>query len=299
MTLPFFAVAAARLRGASCALILYDLYPDALVISGLLREGSLATRLWRRANSVLFRWLRAVVIIGRDMEVALSRYRIASDRLVYIPNWVTLNIAVRPYRVDNPFRRKLAARFVVGLFGNLGYTHDPKTVFEAAARLQDASHIHFLVSGSGVGWQELKRMQDEAKLSNMTLVERIPDAELEDYLAAADVWLIPYRRNMRGISVAGRFYNLLAVGRAIIALTEADSEQAQVILSENIGWVLPPEDAARLAEAIANAARDPQEVMEMGRRAAVNVAPRYSRNASIERYRALIGLLAGESAGRR
>jgi len=51
-----------------------------------------------------------------------------------------------------------SARYVVGLCGNLGFTHDPVIVFEAARLLRGNSDIHFLLSGWGVGFDQLREM---------------------------------------------------------------------------------------------------------------------------------------------
>jgi hypothetical protein len=76
--------------------------------------------------------------------------------------------------------------------------------------LRHDSNIRFLPSGWGIG---LKEMQAEARLPNVTLVDRVEDEALEAFLSAADVWIIPYRKNVAGVSVPSRFYNLLAIGR--------------------------------------------------------------------------------------
>jgi hypothetical protein len=77
-----------------------------------------------------------------------------------------------------------------------------------------------------MGFDQLKAMRAEAKLPNITLVDRVEDGQLEAFLSAADVWIIPYRRNVAGVSVPRRFYNLLAIGRPVILVSEADAEAA-------------------------------------------------------------------------
>jgi hypothetical protein len=42
---------------------------------------------------------------------------------------------------------------MVGLSGNLGFTHDPLIVFDAARLLRDDPDIHFLLSGWGIGFE--------------------------------------------------------------------------------------------------------------------------------------------------
>jgi colanic acid biosynthesis glycosyl transferase WcaI len=71
--------------------------------------------------------------------------------------------------------------------------------------LRDKKDIHFLLSGWGIGFEKLREMQAVAKLPNVTLVDRIEDEQLETFLSATDVWIIPYRKNVAGVSVPSRF----------------------------------------------------------------------------------------------
>jgi glycosyltransferase involved in cell wall biosynthesis len=259
--LPYAFAAAAKLKGARSVLIMHDLYPDVLVMAGLLKPDSLLAKAMRGLNALMFRALDAVVIIGRDTEKLLLRYSgMTSDKIHFIPNWATLERGVRAVTPDNPYRRRLSARFVVGLSGNLGFTHDPVIVFEAARLLRDHTDIHFLLSGWGVGFDQLRAMQAEAKLANVTLVDRVEDAQLEAFLSAADVWIIPYRRNVAGVSVPSRFYNLLAIGRPVILVSEPDAEAALTVTEHDVGWVVEPGRADELAKTVSRAAttEDPQ-----------------------------------------
>ena len=203
----------------------------------------------------MFGALDAVVIIGRDTEKLLLRYGgMTRDKIRFIPNWATLAPGVREVAADNPYRRPISAGFVVGLSGNLGFTHDPVIVFEAARLLRGDSDIHFLLSGWGVGFDQLRQMQAEAKLPNVTLVDRVEDGELETLLSAADAWIIPYRRSVAGVSVPSRFYNLLAIGRPVILVSEPDAEAALTVVEHDVGWVVAPGRADELAEAVRVAA---------------------------------------------
>ncbi len=284
--LPYAFAAAAKLKGARSVLIMHDLYPDVLVMAGLLQPQSVVAKAMRALNVPMFRALDAVVIIGRDTEKLLLRYRgMTRDKIRFIPNWATLTRGVRAVDPDNPYRRSLSARFVVGLSGNLGFTHDPVIVFEAARLLRDNDDIHFLLSGWGVGFDQLKTMQAEANLPNVTLVDRVEDGQLETFLSAADVWIIPYRKNVAGVSVPSRFYNLLAIGRPVILVSEADAEAALTVIEHDVGWVVEPGRADELAKTVGYAAdaRDPQRA---GR--AADIAGRFDFDAAMAGYCSLI-----------
>jgi glycosyltransferase involved in cell wall biosynthesis len=287
-TLPYGVMLAARLRGAATVLLIYDLYPEALQAAGLARPSSLTARLIRRANAILFRRLDAIITIGRDVAPLLLAYPgVAREKIHFIPNWTLLPAAWRAVAADNRFRSGRQAQLIVGLSGNLGFTHHPLTLFEAARLLRDNGDIHFLLSGWGIGWNELNELQAKERLGNVTLLPPVPQRDLVDFLSAADVWVIPYRRNIAGVSIPSRLYNLLAIGRAIIVAAEPSTEAALVIAEEEIGWVVPPEEPAALAEAIARAAKDRTDVADKGRRAAT-AAAKYSPEVALARYRDVI-----------
>lgn len=288
--LPYAVAAAAKLKRARSALIIHDLYPDALVMAGVLQPTSIVTKAIRGANALMFRALNAVVIIGRDTEQLLLRYRgITRDKIRFIPNWATLVPGVRPIKSENPYRRLYADRFVVGLSGNLGFTHDPVVVLDAARSLRDDPTIHFLLSGWGIGFQRLKQMQAEANLANVTLIERVAEEDLEEFLSAANIWLIPYRRDVAGVSVPSRFYNLLAIGRPVILVSEPDAEAALTVSEHGLGWVVTPGNSDELARIIrvASSSEDPLKAER-----AAAIAERFNFAVAMSSYSQLVqGLL--------
>jgi colanic acid biosynthesis glycosyl transferase WcaI len=295
-TLPYAVVAAAKLKRARSALIMHDLFPDVLVMAGLLKPESIVAHAIRAANALMFRALDAVVTIGRDTEQLLLRYRgVTREKIWFIPNWATLAPAVGPIQPDNRYRRLHAARFVVGLSGNLGFTHDPVVVFEAARLLRDDPDIHFLLSGWGIGFDRLKQLQSEANLPNVTLVERVEDENLEAFLLAANVWLIPYRKNVAGVSVPSRFYNLLAVGRPVIIISEPGAEAALTVKEHRLGWVVAPGRSDELAKAIRSAFSAEDALMA---ERAVAIAKGFGIGRAMSGYTELVhGLLRNAKRG--
>jgi glycosyltransferase involved in cell wall biosynthesis len=288
--LPYAVAAAARLKRVPSILIMHDFYPDVLVLTGLLKPTSLSSRIIHALNGWMFRALSAVVIIGRETEALLKRYAgITPDKIHFIPNWATLDAAVRPVAETNRFRQSCNAPFVVGLSGNLGFTHDPEIVFEAARLLQHDRRVHFLLSGWGIGFARLRQLQDQARLANVTLVDRVAGVDLGELLAAADVWVIPYRANVAGVSVPSRLYNLLAVGRPVMIVSEANADAAQLIAAHDIGWVTPPGDAPALAAAITGAAT--ADGAEQRRQRAAEMAGQFGQAAAMTRYRTLVEAL--------
>ncbi|MDH6261671.1 glycosyltransferase family 4 protein [Bradyrhizobium sp. BR13661] len=284
-TLPYTVLLAARLRGAKTMLLIYDLYPEALEAAGMVRSNSLAVRLIRFANTLLFRRLDAIVVIGRDVPPLIEKYRgVNAEQLRYIPNWALIPVGYRTIDPASRFRAPDSSRFIVGLSGNLGFTHDPVTVFEAARLLRDRKDIHFILSGWGVGWATLSRLYAKDRLENVTVLKPVPEDELVEFLSAADLWVIPYRRHVTGVSIPSRLYNILAIGRPVVITSEENSEGALVLGEAAIGWVVPPETPAELARVIHEAAGDRQATKDKGVRAA-GIAEKYREDTALARYR--------------
>jgi glycosyltransferase involved in cell wall biosynthesis len=53
---------------------------------------------------------------------------------------------------------------------------------------------------------------------------------------------------------SGRFYNLLAIGRPVILVSEPDAEAALTVIEHDVGWVVEPGNAGALAQAVRQAA---------------------------------------------
>jgi glycosyltransferase involved in cell wall biosynthesis len=287
-TAPYAVTLAARLRKAASSLIIYDLYPDTLTMTGFLRPSSTLNKILRWSNKIMFRWLDSIVVIGRDMTSKLLEYpQMSAQKISFIPNWATLPVRYRNILADNQFRMQCGGKFIVAMSGNAGFTHDPQSVFEAARLINADTDIHFLLSGEGVGWTKLKELQAQEPLSNVTMIERVPEENLEEFLSAADIWIIPYRKNNTGVSVPSRLYNLLAVGRPVIICSEPDAEAALLVREHDLGWIVQPENPQAIAQTVLHAASASGHTLEKGHRAAA-IAPRYTRQTALKCYRELL-----------
>jgi hypothetical protein len=145
--------------------------------------------------------------------------------------------------------------------------------------------IHVLLSGWGVGWNELVERQRSEGLANVTLIEPVAQSELVDFLASADLWIIPYRRNRGRV---GPEPILQPTRRCpVIVAAEPDSEVALLAQEEDVGCVVAPEAPIHLAEAIRLAAQDRAGMLQKGRRAA-QLAEKYGEEVALARYRDVV-----------
>ena len=179
--LPYAVAAAARLKRARSALIMHDLYPDVLVMAGLLKPASLLAKAIRGANALMFRALNAVIIIGRDTEPLLLRYKGVTSR--QDPVYSELGDAGAGGAADSDPTTPIAACTRRASWSVFPAILALRTILTSCSRPRDCCgtmpDIHFLLSGWGIGFERLKQLQSDANLPNVTLVERVPEQDLE------------------------------------------------------------------------------------------------------------------------
>jgi colanic acid biosynthesis glycosyl transferase WcaI len=124
------------------------------------------------------------------------------------------------------------------------------------------------------------------------VLDRVPEENLEEFLSAANVWLIPYRKNVAGVSVPSRFYNLLAIGRPVIIISEPDAEAALTVEEHGLGWVVRPGEPDELAQTIRLASCS-KDILQPDR--AVAIARHFSFARAMASYSELIQKLLQES----
>ena len=105
------------------------------------------------------------------------------------------------------------------------------------------------------------------------------------------MWVIPYRKDLAGVSVPSRFYNLLAMGRPVVLVSEPEAEAAQIVREHDIGWVVTPGKADELAKAISIAASSRDEARA---ERAADIAQRFNLPDAMKSYAQLVlGLMRG------
>lgn len=291
-TVPFAVALACTLRRARCTVLVHDVYPDAMVAAGMIRPDSLPAAILTRAHRWLYRAVHGVIVLGRDME-ELVRRRAASVQCAttIIENWADTGVLHPVPLAQNTLLKRvgLSERLVLQYSGNMGRTHDLESLVKAAVLLRDHPDVRFLLIGSGAKKEWLRSEIHRLSLTTCTLLDPLPREELLTSLNACDIALIAFLPGMSGVSVPSRMYNIMAVGKPILAMADPESELARVIREEGIGWVVDPGDSGGLVRIITEAARARETLAAMGERARAAAAGTYSYEAIIRRYTAHFG----------
>ena len=232
---PPFAPLLPVLVNNSFSLLIFDIYPDALVHNRIIKQNSLTARLWENANSKVYRRAEVVYVLSQAMKKVLTKYT-RPNNIEVVPLWTDSTFLQPVDLSENHFIRKhdLQGRFVILYSGNIGYTHRIDVLIDVACKVRDPNII-FLIIGSGDQKNTITRKIEENQLQNCMLLPWQPVEELPFSLAAANLAVVSIGGETSKLSVPSKTFNLMSVGAPLLCLAPEDSELSRLVRLHNNG----------------------------------------------------------------
>jgi glycosyltransferase involved in cell wall biosynthesis len=279
-----------RLKGTPYVYLVHDLYPDVANVLGVLPRKSQVSRMLHNRQQAWLNDAARVIVLGRDMrDYLVENYQTPRERIDVIPNWSDPD-EVKP-SAPSEFRRANALQGVVALYsGNFGMHQDFDVILDAAKILREKNpEVVIALAGEGQKKDRIAARIAAEKIGNVRLFPLAPRSGYSDMLAAADIGLVSLAKGAEGMGVPSKFYSILASGRPSVAVVPANSEVALVLSETESGLQVNPGDAAALASAIDELARNEPLRSAMGERARHALVENYTIDRLGERfYQALV-----------
>ena len=237
-----------------------------------------------------------VVAIGDMMSRRLEDKGVEPRRMRVIPNWVdTTTLTPRPR--DNEWARAngLTGRFVVMHSGNVGHAQNLDNLIRATTFVRDLEDLTAVIVGFGARHAAEAALAERLE-ANVVFLPYQPRDVLPESLSAADVHFVGLGAGLAGYVVPSRLYGILSVGRPVVVAADSESEPAQVVREAGCGLVIPPGRPDLLAATLRELHAGEHDLAEMGRRGRAYVTEAADRSIAFERYRTLLGEVAGGGA---
>jgi colanic acid biosynthesis glycosyl transferase WcaI len=283
-----------KATGSKFVLLVHDLYPEVLVITGLIKKQSCLAAILERIYRRVYVDCDTIIVLGRDAAALIGKKTAQRNHLIrIIPNWADLDDIHPLPRNNNSLLQRLGLteKFVVQYAGNMGRTHDIETLLEAAEILKSHQEIHFLLVGWGAKRKWLEETVHRNGLQNVTFLDPVDRSDLCVMLNACDLAVVPLMRGMTGVSVPSRVYNILASGKPILAIAEPDSEVSLLVSEGSLGWVVNPHDAGATSKAIREAYDHRDDAHRIASRARNYAEKHYSYSKILAAYRDAIAMV--------
>ena len=290
--------AIAKSRGVPFLLQIKDLVPDLAVSLGMLRNRA-AIGFARSLERFLYRRADGLLVICEGFREHIRRTGVSSERIAVIPDWVDTSF-IRPDAPGAAFRRahQLDRDFLVLHIGNMGTKQKLDVALEAAAYLRAAHGTTICLAGDGADRPRLESLARSRHLDNVRFLPLASRANLPAMLAAADLLLLSQSAAVRDSVIPSKLITYLAAGRPVVAAAHRHSQAAQTIERARGGVIVPPEDAASLAEAILRLRDDSAERARLARRGRAFAEEHFASERVLARIERLLAA-AAESHARR
>ena len=278
---------AARVAGARAWLHVQDLEVDAAFELGIVR-GRIARRLALAFESALVCSADQVSTISSTMAERLCSKGLPPGSVAVFPNWIG-DLPPDPPGVD--YRRDLGipdAGRVALYAGNMAGKQGLETIVEAARRLQGRQDLWFVLVGDGPARASLQA--GVAGLQRVRFLPLQPAENLGALLRMADVHMLPQRAAAADLVMPSKLGGMFASARASVVGAHQRTELGAVVAGR--GLIVPPEDPAAFADAIARLCDDPALAAKLGAAAREYAARELGREAVLGRLEAALLRLA-------
>ncbi|MBL7873736.1 MAG: glycosyltransferase family 4 protein [Cyclobacteriaceae bacterium] len=226
--LPFFC-------SNSYSLLLFDVYPDALLEYSVFKKNSFWINVWSKSNKKAYPQASDIFVLSNGMKKLVSQY-VEESRVKVTPLW-THNEYIKPVdKTDNPFivKHHLQDKFLVVYSGNLGRTHNLETLIKVASMMKN-DNIVFLIIGEGEKKDALQELINDLHILNCMLLPWQEISMLPYSMAAADIGVISLGKEASLLSVPSKTYNLLSAGVPLLCIADERSELAELVGQKECG----------------------------------------------------------------
>lgn len=275
-------------------LLLHDAYPQMAVWVGTIKQGGFIDRFWHAMNKFTYkRAEQTIVLCQAAKKLVCETYDIDESRVHVIPNWADGEELKPKPKSQSEFAKAqgLIEPFTVMYSGNLGLYYEFETLLNAAEMLK-GENFRLVLIGAGGRKNWIAEQIDKRKLTNTKLLPYQPFDKLPDSLNACDASLVTIARGIEGISFPSKLYTTLAIGKAVVSLSESHSELRGLITNHGVGRWFEVGDSQGLANGLREMMRDPAGTAEMGRRARELFEQHYTREAAGAQYAEVLRMAA-------
>lgn len=251
LTVPLVCSIISKLRDLPLILEVCDVWPDAAIHTGVLRNKLLV---WIARRIEMFCYKRAdhIICLTRGIQENIVDKGIDISKTSLVTNGVDVDLFKA---VDSQSTLNLKSdlglgnKFIAMYLGAHGRYNALHTIVEAAKHLEFEDNITLLLVGDGEEKNRLKAMASQEQLKNLQFLDPVARKDSVGLLSVADCFLLP---NLSGdffeVNLPNKLFDYLASERPVIV--SGFVESGLVVKQAGAGFVLDPEEPMQLADVI-------------------------------------------------
>jgi len=216
--------------------LVYDVFPEGLVLGGFISRTSLINKLWSRFNNRFYHKAQHVFTITEGMAKVIQTY-CPNVTVKVIPVWHEIFKGVPDEKNANKFITLLGLqhKFIVMYSGNMGKVHDIDVLVHVADALKKDKDIVFIFIGEGWKKTIIMELIQEMNLDNCMVLPYQTVEMLPHSLSAADISVVSVPDSAVNVCLPSKIYNLISLGVPVLGIAEKNAEIVKLIEKYDFG----------------------------------------------------------------
>lgn len=235
-------------RGIPVVCDVQDIWPDALLATGMLKNKSVL-KLLKIVSGWVYAHVDQIVVLSPGFKNLLLKRGVPSSKVEVIYNWADeISMSSSTDKIPQNFPSE--NRFKVMFAGNIGKAQGLSFILDVARVLeQKKSKVTFILIGDGIELDFLKLEVIKQNLTNVFFLPFVSLSEVGAYLNAADVLLVHLRKTpLFQITIPSKTQAYMFMAKPIIMAVDGDA--AELVRESGGGVVVEPENMMELINAI-------------------------------------------------
>jgi len=250
------------------SLMIWDIYPDALVMSDLVRRNNPIVKIWSRLNRKVYKRALSIITLTEGMASGLERY-IDRSKITIVPAWASGQDSFIQEQNENPFIAKyqLNDKFIILYSGNLGKEHEVESLVFLAENIKQHEDIQVMIIGRGWKYDFIQNEIQAKNLANCMILPKQPSELFLASLAATHIGVVSLSNSLSNVSIPSKTFNILASGKPILCIGEQESDLAKLLQSTTTGAAFSPDNIGGMTDFVLHLKKDKQIYQEYARNA--------------------------------
>ncbi len=247
-------------------LVLRDLFPQWAIDAGMIKENSFITRYFRFFESINYNNADSIGLMSaKNLQLFQSIHPNLNNAHVLF-NWAS----PQPFsgsRVNKNIREELGVEDKVIFFygGNIGHAQDMANLIRLAKGLKEYGKAHFLFVGQGDEVGLIKRLVEDYKLNNITILPSVSQLKFKEILSEVDIGLFSLAKNHTAHNFPGKLLGYMVESIPILGSVNLGNDLQDIINCTDSGHVFINGEDEKLLNAAKVLLDDPEVRFKQGK----------------------------------
>lgn len=218
-----------------------DIWPESIIaVSGMNRN--LIIRFFEFLELRMYKSAWKIITVTDSFKLQLVNDRgISENKIDVIKNGINSEM-FKPMPKDDELLNELQLKdkFIIGYIGTHGMAHKLDFILQSAVNIEN-DKIHFLFLGTGAEKENLLRLKEKLRLTNVTMLPSVEKKEVKRYISLLDVGLVNLKKSDTFKSVLpSKIFELSGMHKPILIGVEGEAQK--LVEDYGVGMSFEPEN---------------------------------------------------------